>query len=44
VIHEIEKSGCTMLHNKLHGDETKEEVVKHLIECSCPALKAKFII
>jgi hypothetical protein len=44
VIHEIERSGCKMLRNQLHGDETKEEIVKHLIECECPTLKKKFII
>jgi len=38
----IEKSGCSMLKDKLEGDETKEEIVDYLKECSCPVLKEKF--
>jgi len=42
IVKEIEKSGCDMLKDKLDGSETKEEVVKYLSKCECPALKAKF--
>jgi len=31
-----------MLDKKLDGSETKEEIVKYLKKCNCPALKDKF--
>ena len=42
IIKTIEKSGCEMLKDKLEGDETKEEIIEYLTECSCPVLKKKF--
>jgi hypothetical protein len=38
----IEKSGCSMLKDKLDGDETKEEIVEYLKKCECKVLKEKF--
>ena len=42
IVRTIEKSGCTLLKDKLEGDETKEEIIEYLTECSCPVLKKKF--
>lgn len=42
IIDEIESSGCKMLKDKLHGTETKEEIVNYLEKCKCPKLKAIF--
>jgi hypothetical protein len=42
IINTIEKSGCTMLKDKLDGTETKEEIVEYLKECDCKVLKERF--
>jgi len=31
-----------MLRDKLHGDETKAEIVEYLTHCDCPALKKAY--
>ena len=38
----IEDSGCDMLRDMIDGDETKDELVKHLKQCNCPTLKNNF--
>ena len=40
LIYLINSSGCRMLQNKLDGSETKEEIVKYLIDCKCPIIKS----
>jgi hypothetical protein len=42
LVQTIEEEGCSMLQNKLEGDETKEEIVSYLKKCDCPALKKRF--
>ena len=42
IIKEIEKSGCSMLKDKLDGTETKEEIVEYLTLCKCPKIHKIF--
>ena len=42
IIKEIEKSGCSMLKDKLDGTETKEEIVEYLTLCNCPKIHKIF--
>lgn len=35
----IKKKGCSMLKDKLNGDETKKEIIEYLIHCKCPVIK-----
>ena len=35
----IDSSGCDMLKGKLHGMETKAEIIHFLKRCKCPVIK-----
>ena len=42
LIRKIEENGCKMLKDKLKGDETKEEIIKYLVDCKCPVIHKIF--